>query len=163
MNKVGFLAAVLTVPFLVFRFLPMGHARLPLDLFDSSDALVAIFGISIGVHAGIHVVPWWFVTTEVTMVLAGVVFWFFPLLSCLLCLGGVNKAPDRGRKLYLTAFVMQFAAVALLFVDGLLLGRVILPRVFPLLEFVAALQTGFWIYGFTMLLTLLAATTYKET
>lgn len=162
MNKLGFIAGLLTAPFLFVRHVPMGHALLGLDLFESGDALVSVLGSSVGTYGGIHVVPWWFVTTDALQIVAGIIFWFLPLLSCLVCFGGVTKPPERGKKIYATAFVLQLLVLLVLVLDGLLAGLLVFPHVYPLVEFVGSLQAGFWLCAVNLVITLLAATTYKE-
>jgi len=154
------------VPFLAFLFFPWGDSRLPLYFIDDNGMLIGVFGVSIGYYQGMPVVAWWFLTADVIQLLIGVIYWFFPFISCLLCIFGSKQPPEKGKKVYIAAFFLQLIVLVLLFIDAFVLGQssrpFLLSRTYGVLELLAALNVGFWIYVFDMALAMIAAFTYKE-
>ncbi|MHA1681899.1 MAG: hypothetical protein ACTSUE_13250 [Promethearchaeota archaeon] len=160
MNKVGLLAGIITIPFLIFLWVPFGSSELPLYLFNDSGVLIGTYG-TYGYH-GIPVKLWWFYTFEMKQILVGTIMWLFPLISAVLCFGGARKTPDEGRKFYYAAFFLHFIGIGLLSVDALFFGDIIVENIYTVMEFLQGLNVGFWIMVFNMFVMILAAKTYQE-
>jgi hypothetical protein len=163
LNKLGMVTGFILAPFLLLMFMPWGQSVLPLYLFDSGTQYVGIWGISPAeTMAGINILFWWFSTTDTNQILAGAIFWFFTLFAMFLCFAGAKQPEERGKKMYMAAFFLLLVPIIMLFIDGLGLGSLFLDKYYPFIEFVARLGPGFYIYTATMILTLVAAVTYKE-
>lgn len=162
MNKVGFLAGWVLVPFLFLTALPMGYpySQLPLFWLEENGFLIGIFGKSLA--AGMPVMAWWFFTADLTQLLVGIVIWFFPLIGTILCFAGVNKPPDKGSKIYMSAFILQLIVIVLFFMDALFLGQIIVSELYSFMGLIESLEIGFWIYAINLIFILLAAKAYKE-
>jgi hypothetical protein len=163
MNKLGLVTGFISLPFLAFLYMPWGESLLQLYLFDSGTNVVGVWGIApAGTMAIINLPAWWFWTSDMNRIVAGIVFWFFPIIATCLCFGGAKLPSEKGKKIYLAAFFLQLVMIIMLFVDALWLGSLFLDHVYPALEFFSRLGTGFYIFVFNMILVVLAATTYKE-
>jgi hypothetical protein len=164
LNKLGIITGFILAPFLLLMFMPWGLSALPLYLFDSGTNYIGIWGISpAGMTTGININFWWFSTTEMNRILCGAVFWFFTLFAMFLCFAGAKQPEERGKKMYLASFFLLLVPIVMLFVDALGLGSLFLEHVYPFMDLIAGLRTGFYIFAADTVLILVAAITYKET
>lgn len=169
MNKAGILSGCIMVPFLLTLFFPWGKSLLGLYLFNDNGKFIGVFGVA---HFKFQVLTinnwiftWWFTLTALNLntILVGVVFYVFPLVSCILCFAGANRAPEKGKKYYITAFFLLLVAIVLLITDALFLGALVVSRIYTIVEFFSGINIGFYIYVFDMILMMFAGLTYKET
>ena len=168
MNKAGIFAGCIMLPFILSLFIPWGKSLLGLYLFKDGGTYIGVFGFTTPPVAGtaveVWIWTWWFGMTvlNINRILIGVVFWLFPLISCVLCFSGAKKPSDKGKKYYIAAFFLLLVGIIVLIIDAMFLGALFISKIYTFAEFFGAINIGFYIYVFDMILALSSGLTYKE-
>ncbi|MHA1793526.1 MAG: hypothetical protein ACTSVI_12820 [Promethearchaeota archaeon] len=162
MNKLGLLAGLILLPFLILTGIPMGNSTLPLYLLEDGDRMIAIYGTTVPGVGGLPSTTWWFMSFEFKDLLVGFITWFFPFISFIICMSGIKKSPKKGNRLYMAAFFLSLVVLILILMDAFFFGQFILTQKYGFIGFLSTIKVGFWIYCFDLIIMILAAKTYQE-